>query len=88
MRATVEMTFTTTVLAGDPRPLLDDQCSHGTIDHLALSAPPPRAPDDPGQGDVHARFVVAAHRAVVDVDTELGLVRVVQVDTAQDVGKP
>jgi CO/xanthine dehydrogenase Mo-binding subunit len=29
----------------------------------------------------------AAHRAVVDVDPELGLVRVVHVDTAQDVGK-
>ena len=28
----------------------------------------------------------AAHRAVVDVDAELGLFRVVQVDTVQDVG--
>jgi CO/xanthine dehydrogenase Mo-binding subunit len=44
-------------------------------------------PDENGQGDVHAGFVVAAHRAVVDVDAELGLVRVVRVDTAQDVGK-
>jgi CO/xanthine dehydrogenase Mo-binding subunit len=30
---------------------------------------------------------VAGHRAVVDVDQELGLVTVVRVDTAQDVGK-
>jgi CO/xanthine dehydrogenase Mo-binding subunit len=30
---------------------------------------------------------VAAHRAVVDVDPELGLIRVVRVDTAQDVGR-
>jgi CO/xanthine dehydrogenase Mo-binding subunit len=30
---------------------------------------------------------VAAHRAVVDVDPELGLIRVVHIDTAQDVGK-
>jgi CO/xanthine dehydrogenase Mo-binding subunit len=30
---------------------------------------------------------MAAHRAVVDVDVELGLVRVVQVDTVQDVGR-
>jgi CO/xanthine dehydrogenase Mo-binding subunit len=32
-------------------------------------------------------FAFAAHRAVVDVDTELGLVKVVEVATAQDVGK-
>jgi xanthine dehydrogenase D subunit len=42
--------------------------------------------DENGQGTVHADFCVAAQRAVVDVDPELGLVRVVQVDTAQDVG--
>jgi CO/xanthine dehydrogenase Mo-binding subunit len=36
---------------------------------------------------VHADFAVAGHRAVVDVDVELGLVSVVRVDTAQDVGK-
>ena len=30
---------------------------------------------------------MAIHRAVVDVDPELGLVRVVKVDTAQDVGR-
>jgi CO/xanthine dehydrogenase Mo-binding subunit len=35
---------------------------------------------------VHADFAVAGHRAVVDVDVELGLVKVVRVDTAQDVG--
>jgi len=31
--------------------------------------------------------VFAAHRAVVDVDVDLGLVRVVQIATAQDVGR-
>ena len=40
-----------------------------------------------GQGDAHVTFAFAAHRAVVDVDTELGLVRVVEIATAQDVGK-
>lgn len=49
--------------------------------------PPTTGPDPHGQGTVHAGFAVAAHRAVVDVDQELGLVKVVQVDTAQDVGK-
>ncbi|MDJ0925749.1 MAG: molybdopterin-dependent oxidoreductase [Acidimicrobiia bacterium] len=44
-------------------------------------------PDENGQGDMHAGFAVAAHRAVVDVDQELGLVRVVQIDTVQDVGR-
>ncbi|QIN83914.1 xanthine dehydrogenase subunit D [Rubrobacter tropicus] len=40
-----------------------------------------------GQGDAHLQFAFAAHRAVVEVDTELGLVRVVEIATAQDVGK-
>jgi len=43
--------------------------------------------DDNGQGDAHVSFACAAHRAVVDVDPELGLVRVVHLATAQDVGK-
>ena len=32
-------------------------------------------------------FAFAAHRAVVDVDVELGLMRVVEIATAQDVGR-
>jgi CO/xanthine dehydrogenase Mo-binding subunit len=43
--------------------------------------------DEKGQGDAHVTFAFAAHRAVVDVDIELGLVRVVEIATAQDVGK-
>jgi xanthine dehydrogenase D subunit len=49
--------------------------------------PPTEEPSPTGQGNLHAGFCVAAHRAVVDVDPELGLVRVVQVDIAQDVGR-
>ncbi len=49
---------------------------------------PPTDPlDDDGQGNAHWSFAFAAHRAVVDVDPELGLVRVVQIATAQDIGK-
>jgi len=50
---------------------------------------PPTHHGDPttGQGDVHVSWMVVAHRAVVDVDTELGLAKVVQVATAQDVGR-
>jgi xanthine dehydrogenase D subunit len=40
-----------------------------------------------GQGFAHVQYAFAAHRAVVDVDVELGLVRVVELACAQDVGK-
>jgi CO/xanthine dehydrogenase Mo-binding subunit len=46
-------------------------------------------PIDPetGQGFAHVQYAFAAHRAVVDVDTELGLIKVVALDCAQDVGR-
>ena len=67
---------------------LDEVCASGPVSHwVRFRHPPTEAPDENGQGAVHAGFAVAAHRAVVDVDPELGLVRVVAVDTAQDVGK-
>ena len=49
----------------------------------------PTVPIDPrtGQGDAHVQYAFAAHRATVDVDVELGLVRVVEIATAQDVGR-
>ena len=43
--------------------------------------------DHNGQGNAHVSFAFAAHRAVVDVDQELGLVRVVEIATSQDVGR-
>lgn len=43
--------------------------------------------DSKGQGDVHASFVFGGERAVVEVDTELGLVRVLEIAAIQDVGK-
>ena len=54
--------------------------------HTRYRHPPTEAPDDNGQGDLHVDFAVAVHRAVVDVDPELGPFRVVQVDTVQDIG--
>jgi CO/xanthine dehydrogenase Mo-binding subunit len=48
---------------------------------------PTKELDERGQGNCHAAFAFTAHRAVVDVDPDLGLVRVVQVATAQDVGR-
>jgi xanthine dehydrogenase D subunit len=49
----------------------------------------PTYPVDPetGQGFAHVQYAFAAHRAVVDVDTELGLIKVVALDCAQDVGR-
>ncbi len=63
-------------------------CADGPIEKLVrFRHPPTFEADENGQGTLHADFALAAHRAVVDVDPELGLVRVVRVDTAQDVGK-
>lgn len=43
--------------------------------------------DKAGQGDAHVTFGFAAERALVEVDDDLGLVRVVQIAAAQDVGR-
>ena len=43
--------------------------------------------DADGQGEPHVSFAFAAHRAVVDVDADLGLLRAVEVATTQDVGR-
>jgi OHCU decarboxylase len=43
--------------------------------------------DENGQGDAHVQYAFSAHRAVVDVDLELGLVRVAELATVQEVGK-
>ncbi len=43
--------------------------------------------DENGQGACHTAFAFVGHRAIVDVDVELGLVRVVEVSTVQDVGR-
>ncbi|HVC13563.1 MAG TPA: xanthine dehydrogenase subunit D [Acidimicrobiales bacterium] len=75
------------------------QPTGGRLSTLELLAPAPleteqeyhhrptKALDADGQGDAHVSFMFAAHRAVVDVDPELGLVRMVQVATGQDVGR-
>ncbi|MGH9100644.1 MAG: xanthine dehydrogenase subunit D, partial [Acidimicrobiales bacterium] len=63
------------------------------VEHMPVEAEhefhhrPTRELDEQGQGDAHVSFMFAAHRAVVDVDTGLGLLRVVQVSTGQDVGR-
>ncbi|WP_354640777.1 xanthine dehydrogenase family protein molybdopterin-binding subunit [Kitasatospora camelliae] len=54
----------------------------------AQCRPHPTEPlDDAGQGDAFVSIAYCAMRAVVDVDIELGAVRVVDVTVAQDVGR-
>ena len=43
--------------------------------------------EETGQGDTDVSWIFGAQRAVVDVDLDLGLVRVVQIATGLDVGK-
>jgi xanthine dehydrogenase D subunit len=69
----------------------------GSLEALLCSGPVTataehrHAPTEPldanGQGTAHAALAFVAHRAVVDVDIDLGLVKVVEIATGQDVGK-
>lgn len=49
----------------------------------------PTTPLDPvtGQGRSHTQLALCVHRAVVDVDVDLGLVKVVELAAVQDVGR-
>lgn len=67
---------------------LDELTADGPLsEHVDYRHRPTDEPDADGQGDLHVDFCVAAHRAIVAVDTELGLVRVVQIAIGQDVGR-
>jgi CO/xanthine dehydrogenase Mo-binding subunit len=72
-------------ILADLASLLGDE----VIDETVTWRHRPTHPIDPetGQGNAHVQYAFAAHRAVVDVDTELGLVKVVELTSAQDVGK-
>ena len=65
--------------------LLGDQAIDLTREHHHR----PTVPFDKetGQGFGHVQYTFCAHRAVVDVDVELGLVKVVELAACQDVGK-
>ncbi|GHF63131.1 xanthine dehydrogenase D subunit [Amycolatopsis bartoniae] len=68
---------------------LVDVLGDTTIDETVEWRHRPTETLDPetGAGNAHVQYGFAAHRAVVDVDVELGLVKVVALDCAQDVGK-
>jgi CO/xanthine dehydrogenase Mo-binding subunit len=63
--------------------LLDEPIERTAVHHHRPTEPI----DENGQGDVHVMFAFAAERAVVEVDRDLGLVRVVQIAAAQEVGR-
>ncbi len=70
------------------RPRLEEVDPMGPIEETAVYRHRPTEPLGPaGQGDSLVALAFAAHRAVCDVDRELGLVRAVEVATTQDVGR-
>ncbi|HZU56864.1 MAG TPA: molybdopterin cofactor-binding domain-containing protein [Actinocrinis sp.] len=76
-------------MLGEPVADLADLLGDGTIEETREYRHRPTGPLDrlTGQGSSHVQFAFAVHRAVVDVDVELGLIRVVQLDVVQDVGR-
>jgi xanthine dehydrogenase D subunit len=68
---------------GSVREFLDEPIEQTRVYHHRTTT----TLDKNGQGDPHVTLAFAAERAVVEVDDELGLVRVVQIAAAQDVGR-
>ena len=74
---------------GEVLTALVDVLDEGVVEETREYHHRPTTGMDPvtGQGDSHTQLAVCVHRAVVDVDTELGLVKVVALDAVQDVGR-
>jgi CO/xanthine dehydrogenase Mo-binding subunit len=70
------------------RAALDGRTPGEAVSRTFVHHHAPTAPfDEQGQGDIHVSFSFAAERAVVEVDEELGLVRVIQIAAVQDAGR-
>ena len=67
----------------DVADFLDEPITERAVHHHRATTPL----DRDGQGDPHTEFSFAAERAVVEVDQELGLVRVVQIAAVAEVGR-
>ncbi|WP_175041254.1 molybdopterin cofactor-binding domain-containing protein [Nocardia terpenica] len=74
---------------GEVLAALVDVLDEGVVEETREYHHQPTTGMDPvtGQGNSHTQLAVCVHRAVVDVDTELGLVKVVALDAVQDVGR-
>ncbi|MDR7420900.1 MAG: xanthine dehydrogenase subunit D [Armatimonadota bacterium] len=73
--------------AGEPVGEVDDYLDEPIEARRTYHHRPTQPLDERGQGDVHVTLAFAAQRAVVEVDEELGLARVVQLASAHDVGR-
>ncbi|MEV0293825.1 molybdopterin cofactor-binding domain-containing protein [Nocardia sp. NPDC050710] len=75
--------------SGEVLAAIVDVLDEGVIEETRVYQHRPTTGMDPitGQGNSHTQLALCVHRAVVDVDTELGLVKVVALDAVQDVGK-
>ncbi|WP_061294775.1 xanthine dehydrogenase family protein molybdopterin-binding subunit [Herbidospora cretacea] len=76
-------------LTAGGRSLVEVLADHGPVEETREYRHRRTYPMDPitGQGDSHTQLALCVHRAVVDVDVELGLVKVVELAAVQDVGK-
>jgi CO/xanthine dehydrogenase Mo-binding subunit len=73
---------------GRPDALLADLLCDGSVSARCTFRPRDTVRlDENGQGDAFVSFSYSAHRAVVDVDPELGTVTVVALSTGQDAGR-
>jgi len=87
-RSAVELVGGKALAGGDVLDLVDvlgDDAIEETVEFRHR----PTYPMDPvtGQGNSHVQLALCVHRAVVDVDVELGLVKVVELAAVQDVGR-
>ena len=87
-RSTVELAGGK-VVAGDTIVDLATVVGDEPIEETVVFRHRPTVPMDPvtGQGNSHVQLALCVHRAVVDVDVELGLVKVVELAAVQDVGR-
>lgn len=74
------------LLDGEPAGEIEGCLEEPIVATRTYRHPPTTGMDERGQGDVHVMFAFGAQRAVVEVDEELGLVRVVHLASAVDVG--
>ena len=83
----VELSDGLLVAGGEPVADLADLLPEPVAETAVYRHRPTTGLDPAGQGDTHAAFTFAAERAVVEVDTELGLARVLHIAAAIDAGK-
>jgi CO/xanthine dehydrogenase Mo-binding subunit len=77
------------VVAGEARHRLEDVLGGDdiTVEYEYEAPTTHRGVEPTGTGDVHVSWMFVAHKALVEVDPELGLCTVVGLATAQDVGR-